>query len=216
MMCSFSIVINGFAPWCFAGDSFAIVKRTAGVVSIRIGHAPSWKNCATGNRLTGNDAIRTMKKADCDIILPDSSVLRMDEKTTLEFLALKTFGVGVLTTKIKLTSGTAIVQIRKQLSLESVCELELSTATVLVYSGVIGFDVSDEQSVVKVYSGKAVVTPSGSAAGVAMTDNQKTAVAKGQMRVLVENVDKKEADNVLADTIRINTSTVLDTQENCR
>ena len=200
MMCLFFIGIFGFAHCCFAGDSFAIVNRTTGVVSIRIGPAPSWKNCVNGIRLTGNDAIRTMKKADCDIILPDSSVLRLDEKTTLEFLALKTFGPGVLTTKIKLTSGTAVVQMRKPLLLESVCELELS----------------EEQSVVKVYSGRAIVTPNGGASGVTMTGNQKTTVVKGQMRVVVENVDKKEEGNVLADTININTTAVLDTEENCR
>ena len=209
----FFIVLCGFVPCCMAGDAFAIVKKTTGTVSVRIGQAPAWKTCAPAMKLKECDAVSTMKKSDCDIMLPDSSVVRLDEKTTLELLVLKTFGAGVWSTKIKLSSGTAIVQLKQPLSLESVFELELPTATIGVYSGVIGFDIDAERSVVKVYSGKAVVTPAGNAAGVVMTDNQKTSVAKGQMLVLVESVDKKEADNVLADTIRINTPAVLDTEE---
>jgi hypothetical protein len=179
-----------------AAEGDAYLKSIIGTVKVRKGESPTWKDGRPNMVLKEKDAVRTFVESQVEIMTSEGSVLRLDENTTLEMSTLKVFGGGAQTTKIKILNGTVLANVKKLVNTGSKFDFETPTAVASIRGTTVGFDVSSEKTLVKVYDGEVMVTPKGSQSGVSVKTNQMTAIIKGQKIIKPEVLTEREKNAV--------------------
>jgi ferric-dicitrate binding protein FerR (iron transport regulator) len=166
------------------------VKSIIGSVKIRRGAAANWIDARPNMPLKQNDAIRSFIESEAELETSEGTSLKVGENSTVEFVTF--FGNSKLqNTKIKILNGTLLLNVTKLINTNSTFELETPTVTAAIQGTIVSFNISSENTQVKVYEGKVIVTPSGSTNGVELKDNQMAIVSKGQKEVEIEKLDEK-------------------------
>jgi len=180
-----------------AGERDSYLKSMIGSVKVRKGESPIWKDGRQQMVLHEKDAVRTFVESQAEIMTAEGTVLKLDENTTLELSAMKEFGSGVQSTKIKVQSGTILANVKKLVNTASSFEFETPTAVASIRGTTLGLDVSGDKTTVKVYEGEVVVKPRGGAAGVSIKTNEMVTVVKGQRTLKAESISEKDRNAVM-------------------
>jgi len=137
-------------PVCSAAsDSLAVLNFFVGEVEVRRDGAESWRKAVLGQKLAPGDWIRTGSESRAEILLPDSSAIRLGENTLFQLKELKGTrrntrllrgrlwnNIRRLKAEYEVASPTAVAAIRG-----TVFRLDVapdSTTTVWVYKGQVG------------------------------------------------------------------------------
>jgi hypothetical protein len=188
----FAVLLLASAIMVQAGDREAYIKSMIGSVKVRKGESPIWKDGQPNMVLKEKDAVRTYIESQVEIMTAEGSILRLDENTTLEMTTLKQFGGGAQTSKIRILNGTVLANIKKLVNSGSKFEFETPTAVASIRGTTVGFDVTSEKTLIKVYDGEVMVTPKGAQTGVSIKTNQMTTIIRGQKIAKSETLTEKE------------------------
>jgi hypothetical protein len=170
-----------------AGQMQCVVTRATGSLILQKGQSPVWEKCSAGKLLVEKDAIRTAAKSQADILLPDSSLVRLDEYTVFSLVTMRSFGSNTHTIQMKIDNGAAVFMGKKQPKAMSKIEITARYAKVQMTGASVGFNVAKDKIVIKVYNGEAIVYPVNSDAGVSLKANQTTTVFPGQQIITAAN-----------------------------
>jgi hypothetical protein len=85
-------------------------------------------------------------------------------------------------TKVSILNGTVLSNVKKLVNSGSKFEFETPTATASIRGTQVGFDVSSDKTLIKVYEGEVMVTPKGAKAAISVKTNQMTTVVKARTR----------------------------------
>jgi hypothetical protein len=166
------------------------VKSIIGSVKIQRGAAKNWIDARPNMPLKQNDVIRTFIESEAELETSEGTLLKAGENSTIEFAAF--FSSGELQNiKIKILNGSLMSNVKKLTHTKSTFEFETPAATAATRGTIAGFNVNGENTLVKIYEGRALVAPRGSKNSVEMNDNQMTLVSNGQKEVRVETLDEK-------------------------
>ncbi len=188
-----------------AAEREAYLKSMVGTVKVRKGESPIWKDGRPNMVLKEKDAVRTFVESQVEIMTAEGSTIRLDENTTLEIAALKEFGGGAQTSSIRILNGTVLANVKKLVNVGSTFQFETPTAVASIRGTSVGFDVTGDKTLIKVYEGEVMVVPKGAQTGVSIKSNQMTTVVKGQKIVRPEQL-AEPAKTGAADTARRDTA----------
>jgi hypothetical protein len=174
-----------------AAEREAYLRSMIGTVKVRKGETPEWKDGRPNMVLREKDAIRTYVESQAEIMTPEGSFIKLDENSLLEIATLKDFGAGAQSTKIRILHGSILANVKKLINAGARFEFETPTAVASIRGTTVGFDVTGERTLVKVYDGEVLVTPKGSQGGVSIKTNQMATVKKGQKTVKAETLAEK-------------------------
>jgi len=137
-------------PLCSAAsDSLAVLNFFVGEVEVR--KAEFWRKAVLGQKLARGDWVRTGKESRAEILLPDSSAVRLGENTLFQLKELK----GARGTR--LLRGRLWNNIRR---LKAEYEVASPTAVAAIRGTVFRLDVApDSTTIVWVYKGQVGVRP---------------------------------------------------------
>ncbi|MBD3346097.1 MAG: hypothetical protein GF401_13650 [Chitinivibrionales bacterium] len=193
------------------------IKNLVGTVKIRKGAGPRWIPARPSMTLKKSDAVRTFVESMVEIEMADGSELTLNENSTVELTDLTQKKSGGKSTKIKIMTGKVMSNIQKLTNAKSKFEFETPTATASIRGTRVGFEVSGQQTDVRVYEGKVFVVPKGSKSGAEVGANQMTAVKAGQKTVKIVKLEEPEpaesvgqVDSAAADTTRSDSTTAED------
>jgi hypothetical protein len=181
------------------------IKQLVGTVKIRRGTSVKWSDARPKMPLKETDAIRTFVESEVELETTEGSTIKVGENTTVELTTLKGTAKEQ-NTSLKIMNGAIIANVKKLVSTGSSFEFETPTATAAIRGTVVGFEVNREQTRVKVYEGRVLVTPQGSKNGVELKPNQMGVVKKGGEQVAVEKFDEKSPVPLSADTSAVGSS----------
>jgi len=132
----------------WASDSLAVLNFFVGEVQVRHDRGP-WRKAELGRKLARGDWVRTGKESRAELLLPDSSVVRLGERTIFQLRSLKGTkrstrllrgrlwnNIRKLKAEYEVASPTAVAAVRGTVFRLSV--FEDSTTTVWVYKGRVG------------------------------------------------------------------------------
>lgn len=166
------------------------IKQLVGSVKIRRGATVKWLDARPRMPLKENDAVRTLLESEVTLETSEGSLLKIGENSTVAMTVLKGSAQNSKT-KVRVMDGAIVANVKKLVSSQSSFEFETPTATAAIRGTVVGIDVSNKQTSVKVYEGKVYVTPHGSQQGVELQQNQMGTVVKGNDGVSVKKLDEK-------------------------
>ena len=175
----------------------AYLKSMIGSVKVRKGESPTWKDGRQQMVLREKDAVRTFVESQAEIMTAEGSMMKLDENTTLEMSAMKEFGGGAQSTKIKVLNGTVLANVKKLVNTSSSFEFETPTAVASIRGTTLGIDVTGDKTSIKVYEGEVMVKPRGGNASVSVKTNQMVTVVKGQKTVTAEAISGKDKNMVV-------------------
>jgi hypothetical protein len=174
-----------------AAEREAYLRGMIGTVKVRKGETPAWKDGRPNMVLREKDAVRTYVESQAEIMTPEGSFIKLDENSLLEIATLKDFGAGAQSTKVRILHGTILANVKKLINAGARFEFETPTAVASIRGTTVGFDVTGERTLIKVYDGEVLVTPKGSQGGVSIRTNQMATVKKGQKTVKAETLAEK-------------------------
>lgn len=194
------------------------IKLLVGTVKIRRGTSTIWRDARPKMPLKQTDAIRTFVESEAEIETSEGSIIKIGENTTMELKTLQG-AAEVQKTSVKIMNGAVLANVKKLVSTGSSFEFETPTATAAIRGTVVGLEVNKERTRVKVYEGKVLVTPRGSANSIELKQNQMGVVEKGRDQVAVGKFDEKSpvplstsaTDTTLTDTLSDSLSSKADT-----
>jgi hypothetical protein len=137
------------------------IKQLVGTVKVRRGTSATWRDARPKMPLKQSDAIRTFVESEVELETSEGSIVKIGENTTVELKTLKG-NTKDQQTAVKIMNGAIIANVKKLVSTGSSFEFETPTATAAIRGTVVGLEVNKEQTRVKVYEGRVVVTPQGS------------------------------------------------------
>lgn len=133
----------------WASDSLAVLNFFVGEVQVRDDDRGPWRKAELGQKLSRGDWVRTGKESRAELLLPDSSVVRLGERTIFQLRSLKGTkrstrllrgrlwnNIRKLKAEYEVASPTAVAAVRGTVFRLSV--FEDSTTTVWVYKGQVG------------------------------------------------------------------------------
>jgi FecR protein/Glucodextranase, domain B len=170
----------------------ASIQSLIGFVKVRKGDNPNWKDARVKMPIKEKDAVRTFVESETEIITSEGTIIRLAENTTMELSTFKQLGNSAQLTKVSILNGTVVSNIKKLMNSGSKFEFETPSATASIRGTQVGFDVSSEKTLIKVYEGEVVVTPKGAKAGVSVKTNQMTTIIKGQTTPVIEALSEKD------------------------
>lgn len=201
-----------------------------GTVKIRRGNGPKWIDARPNMPLFQSDAVRTFVESEAELATFEGTVISLGENTTLELSTFSQSSPTEQQTQIRILSGKVLSNVAKLTSTKSKFEFETPTATAAIRGTRVGFDVTGNQTQIRVYEGKVYVTPKGASSGAELQTDQMTTVKQGQKTVEIEvlqdpappaapdttTVDTTVTDSVTSDTTAspgdtLGTSTTSDT-----
>ena len=174
----------------------ASIQSMIGIVKIRKSDNPNWKEARVKMAIKEKDAIRTFVESQAEIVTSEGTVIRLDENTTMEMSAFKQSSNSAQVTKVSILNGTVMSNVKKLVNSGSKFEFETPTATASIRGTQVGFDVSSEKTLIKVYEGEVLVTPKGAFAGVSVKTNQMTTIVKGQTAVAIAALSEKDRKTI--------------------
>lgn len=158
-----------------------IVSVEGRVESLKAGEA-DWKEVQTNNTYCPEDKIRTLEKSRAAILLPNETILRLDQKTTVKFSATKK------STLLEIITGRAFFMSRtpQAFTIETPFVNAASEGTEFM------IEVNEEarSATVTVIEGKMAVT--NEAGSIAVKSGQEAMIKAGQLpilRILVRPAD---------------------------
>ncbi|MBN1576661.1 MAG: FecR domain-containing protein [Chitinispirillaceae bacterium] len=166
------------------------IRQLVGTVKIRRGTTAVWNNARLKMALKETDAIRTFIESEAELEISDGSLIKIGENTTIELSSLKGTAEHQ-NTSMKIMNGAILANVKKLVSPASSFEFETPTATAAIRGTTVGLEVSKEQTTVKVYEGKVLVTPHGSENSVSIQQYQMGIVQKGMDKVSIKKFDEK-------------------------
>jgi hypothetical protein len=204
------------------------IKQFVGTVKIRRGASTTWNDARPKMPLKEADALRTFIESEAELETNEGTVIKVGENTTIELSKL--YGDSEQqNTSVKILNGAVLANVKKLLSTTSSFDFQTPTATAAIRGTIVGFEVSKEQTKVKVYEGKVFVIPLGSQKGIEIQPNQMGIVRKGDNAVAIEKIQEKSpvvlstgSDTLItsdsagmknvksSDTSKLDTSTVID------
>ena len=166
------------------------IKQLVGTVKVRRGTSVKWNDARPKMPLRETDAIRTFVESEVELETGEGSTIKIGENTAVELKTLNG-NVNEQHTSLNIMNGAIIANVKKLVSTGSSFEFETPTATAAIRGTVVGLEVNREQTRVKVYEGRVLVTPQGSKNSVELQPNQMGTVKKGGEKVAVEKFDEK-------------------------
>ncbi len=185
------------------------IKQLVGTVKIRRGASVKWTAARPKMPLKETDAIRTFVESEAELETTEGSTIKVGENSTLELKTLKGKG-SEQNTSLKIMNGAIVANVKKLVTTGSSFEFETPTATAAIRGTVVGLEVNREQTRVKVYEGRVLVTPQGSKNSVELTPNQMGVVKKGGEQVAVEKFNEKTPVPLSTDTTGTGNATPAD------
>jgi ABC-type uncharacterized transport system auxiliary subunit len=173
----------------------ASIKSMIGVVKVRKNDNPNWKDARVKMPIKEKDAIRTFVESQAEIITSEGTIIRLDENTFMELSAFKQSNNSAQITKVSIFNGMILSNVKKLVNSGSKFEFETPTATASIRGTQVGFDVSSDKTLIKVYEGEVMVTPKGAVAGVSVKTSQMTTIIKGQTSIAVAAFSEKGKKN---------------------
>jgi hypothetical protein len=174
----------------------ASVQSMIGTVKIRKSDNPNWKDARVKMLIKEKDAVRTFVESQAEIVTSEGTIIRLDENTTMELSALKQLSNSAQMTKVSILNGTVLSNVKKLVNSGSKFEFETPTATASIRGTQVGFDVSSDKTLIKVYEGEVMVTPKGAKAAISVKTNQMTTVVKGQNAPTIETLSEKDKKTI--------------------
>jgi len=190
------IIVMALISTSYAAEREAYIKNIIGTVKVRKGQSPTWKDAMPNMVLKEKDAVRTYMESQVEIMTSEGSIIKLDENTTLEMSVLKEFGGGAQSTKVKILNGTVLANVKKFVNTGSKFDFETPTAVASIRGTIVGFDVTKEKTVIKVYEGEVLVSPIGSTSSITLSADQKTTIAKGDKTIKAESISGKEKSSI--------------------
>lgn len=164
------------------------VKESVGTVKIRRGTSTVWNDVKPKMPVKESDALRTFVESEVELETSEGTSIKIGENTTVELKQL--YGdSSKQNTSVKILNGAVIANVKKLVSTNSSFDFETPTATAAIRGTIVGFEVTKEQTRVKVYEGKVWVVPQGAKKGIEIQPNQMGVVKKGMKDVAVEKID---------------------------
>lgn len=192
----FAIGLSSTMVLSQTGQREASIQSMIGTVKVRKGDNSNWKDARTKMLIKEKDAVRTFVESQVEIVTSEGTLIRLDENTTMELSSLKQLNNSAQVTKVSILNGTVLSNVKKLVSSSSKFEFETPTATASIRGTQVGFDVSSEKTLIKVYDGEVMVTPKGASAGVSVKTNQMTTIIKGQTAVPIATLSEKDKKTV--------------------
>ena len=201
------------------------IKQLVGSVKIRRGQSAVWTDARPQMPLKESDAVRTFVESEAELETSEGSIIKIGENSTVELKTLQG-NARKENTSLNIMNGAVLANVKKLVSTGSSFEFETPTATAAIRGTVVGLEVNREQTRVKVYEGRVMVTPRGAKNGVELKPNQMGVVKKGGENVSVQKFDEKApltlsvspsdsaSGNATGDTAVSDTSTGTDTLNN--
>ncbi len=189
------------------------ITSLVGTVKIRRGGSERWIDGRPNMPLREKDAVRTFVESQAIIETSEGSRIELAENATFEVTIFSQNVEGAQTTKTKILSGSVMTNIKKLMHKNSSFEFETPTATAAIRGTTVGFDVTGDQTSIKVYEGKVLVTPKGASKGAELQSNQMTTVRKGEKEIAVvqmteeQNKDSTALDSATGDSTALDTAT---------
>jgi len=174
------------------GGRRIVIKTMIGEVKIRRGTSATWQDARVKMAIKEQDAVRCFVESEAELETDDGSVIKIGENSTLEMTAFSGAKGGATNTSVKILSGNVLSDIKKLTGKQSKFEFEMPTASASIRGTRVGFDVSSDQTDIRVYEGTVYVVPAGAREGAEVNANQMTSVAKGQRRVQVQKLQEPE------------------------
>ena len=186
------LMVAGVFTAAFTGTTTrkCSIRQLVGTVKVRRGTSVKWIDARPKMPLKETDAIRTFVESEVELETSEGSTVKIGENTTIELKTLKG-NASDQQTSVKIMNGAIIANVKKLVSTGSSFEFETPTATAAIRGTIVGLEVSREQTRVKVYEGRVLVTPQGSKNSVELQQNQMGIVKKGGEKVAVEKFDDK-------------------------
>jgi hypothetical protein len=166
------------------------VKQLVGTVKVRRGESTTWSDARPKMPLKQSDAIRTFVESEVELETSEGSTIKIGENSTVELKTLQGTAADQ-STAVKILNGAVLANVKKLVSTGSTFEFETPTATAAIRGTIVGLEVNKEQTRVKVYEGRVLVTPQGSKNSVELKQNQVGVVLKGGEKVAVQKFDEK-------------------------
>lgn len=177
-------------PYSYSQERKCSIKSLVGSVKIRKGSGAAWIDARPNMPLKEQDAVRTFVESEAELVTGEGSILKLGENSTFELSTLQSSG-DAQNTKVKLLNGSLVSNVKKLVGTNSSFEFETPTATAAIRGTIVGLDVTNEKTLVKVYEGKVLVTPVGSTGSTELKPNQMASVVKGQKEIKVEQFEGK-------------------------
>jgi hypothetical protein len=172
----------------------AWIESLVGSVKMRHGNTAKWIDAKPDMPVKPKDAIRTFVESEAVVVTSEGSRVVMGENSTFELsIFIGDSSRHASQTKLTIFNGSIMSDIKKLVTNESRFEFETPTATAAIRGTRVGFDVTSEQTDVKVYEGTVFVTPKGSHDGAEVQSNQMTTVVRGQRRIVVQQFKPQPA-----------------------
>lgn len=169
------------------------IKSIVGTANIRRSGTVNWVPARVNMPVKERDAVRTFIESELEVETSEGTILKLGENATLELDKLSSKGDADNTT-VKILNGSLVANVKKLVNASSKFEFETPTATAAIRGTVVGFDVGNEKTTIKVFEGKVLVTPNGTKRGVEVKENEMTSVAKGQKEIKIEKLEMKPGD----------------------
>jgi len=114
----------------------------------------AWKPLRVGHLLSAEDEVRTGDQARIEIRLPDRSILRFDQRTTVQLRSLLFESDGSREVKVGVSSGKTWANVRKAFGPKKTFEMASANAVAGVRGTVWRMNVEPDQStLIRVYEG---------------------------------------------------------------
>lgn len=185
------------------------IKSMIGSVKIRRGAAVNWVDARPNMPLREKDAIRTFIESEVELETTEGTSLKVGENSTIEMAVFLTNG-ETQNTKVRILNGSLMSNVKKLVTTKSSFEFETPTATAAIRGTIVGFNVSKEKTVIKVYEGTVLVSSGGTKSTVVLKENQMASITNGQKNIPIEKLEEnsqrqpvKINDSVKVDSVKI-------------
>lgn len=205
------ILISGMLLDLFAQteNRKCTIKTLIGSVKVRKGSTVNWFDARPKMVIKERDAIRTFIESDVELETSEGTTLKIGENTAVEMAVFLEKG-DLQNTKIKIMNGSLICNVKKLVNNKSTFTFETPTATASIRGTIVGFDVTKEKTLIRVYEGTVAVTGEGSRDLAILKNNQMVSVTKGQKTIVVQALDESKARSEFKsdDEIKIDSSSI--------
>jgi hypothetical protein len=105
-----------------------------------------------------------------------------------------------------------MLKVKKFVTTRSRFEFETPISTATIKGTIVGFNVSEEKTVIKVCEGNVIVSSEGLKSTVVLKENQMALIGKGQKGISIEKLveNKKDQSNKERDSNKVNSTGVFE------
>jgi ferric-dicitrate binding protein FerR (iron transport regulator) len=187
------------------------IKSMIGSVKIRRGTAATWIDARPDMPLREKDAIKTFIESEVELETTEGTSLKVGENSTIEMVVFLTSGENQ-NTKIRIVNGSLMLKVKKFVTTRSRFEFETPISTATIKGTIVGFNVSEEKTVIKVCEGNVIVSSEGLKSTVVLKENQMALIGKGQKGISIEKLveNKKDQSNKERDSNKVNSTGVFE------